>query len=105
MKKWLNRIPSWLKNRYLLVGAVFLVWMLFIDTNSWWFHRELNNEIEELEEATQYYRGEILSDSTILFELDSNPEALEKYARENYLMKKDNEEVYLFVDPKENDKQ
>ena len=105
MKKWLNRIPSWLKNRYLLVGAVFLVWMLFIDTNSWWFHRELNNEIEELEEATQYYRGEILSDSTILFELDSTPEALEKYARENYLMKKDNEEVYLFIDPKEDDKQ
>ena len=105
MKNWLNRIPSWLKNRYLLVGAVFLVWMLFIDTNSWWFHRELNNEIEELEEATQYYRGEILSDSTILFELDSTPEALEKYARENYLMKKDNEEVYLFIDPKEDDKQ
>ena len=104
MKNWLNRIPSWLKNRYLLVGAVFLVWMLFIDTNSWWFHRELSQEIDELEEATEYYRTEIKKDSTLLFDLDSNPEALEKYARETYLMKKDNEDVYLFVDPKEEQK-
>ena len=102
MKKWLNRIPSWLKNRYLLVGAVFLVWMLFIDTNSWWFHRELNQEIEELEEATEYYKGEIVQDSTLLHDLDSNPEALERFARERYRMKKENEDLFI-IEPKEQD--
>ena len=102
MKKWLNRIPSWLKNRYLLVGAVFLVWMLFIDTNSWWFHRELNQEIEELEEATEYYKGEIVQDSTLLHDLDSNPEALERFARERYRMKKENEDLFI-IEPKEED--
>lgn len=102
MKKWLDRIPSWLKNRYLLVGAVFLVWMLFIDTNSWWFHRELNQEIEELEEATEYYKGEIVQDSTLLHDLDSNPEALERFARERYRMKKENEDLFI-IEPKEED--
>ncbi|QTN38823.1 septum formation initiator family protein [Cryomorphaceae bacterium] len=102
MKKWLDRIPSWLKNRYLLVGAVFLAWMLFIDTNSWWFHRELNQEIEELEEATEYYKGEIVQDSTLLHDLDSNPEALERYARERYRMKKENEDLFI-IEPKEED--
>lgn len=102
MKKWLDRIPSWLKNRYLLVGAVFLVWMLFIDTNSWWFHRELNQEIEELEEATEYYKGEIVQDSTLLHDLDSNPEALERFARERYRMKKENEDLFM-IEPKEED--
>ncbi len=102
MKKWLDRIPSWLKNRYLLVGAVFLVWMLFIDTNSWWFHRELNQEIEELEEATEYYKGEIVQDSTLLHDLDSNPEALERFARERYRMKKENEDLFI-IEPKEQD--
>lgn len=102
MKKWLDRIPSWLKNRYLLVGAVFLVWMLFIDTNSWWFHRELNQEIEELEEATEYYKGEIIQDSTLLHDLDSNSEALERFARERYRMKKENEDLFI-IEPKEED--
>lgn len=104
MKKWFDRIPSWLKNRYLLVGAVFLVWMLFLDTNSWWFHRELNQEIEELEEATEYYKGEIKQDSTLLFELDSNPEALEKYAREHFKMKKENEDLFIISQPKDESK-
>lgn len=104
MKKWLNRIPSWLKNRYLLVGAVFLVWMLFIDTNSWWFHRELDQEIDELEEATEYYKEEIERDSTLLFELDSSPEALERYARERYRMKKENEDLFIISQPKEEEK-
>ncbi|MCE2495727.1 MAG: septum formation initiator family protein [Flavobacteriales bacterium] len=104
MKKWFDRIPSWLKNRYLLVGAVFLVWMLFIDTNSWWFHRELNQEIDELEEAMDYYREEIDRDSTLLHELDSSPEALERYARERYRMKKENEDLFIISEPKEEDK-
>lgn len=104
MKKWLNRIPSWLKNRYLLVGAVFLVWMLFIDTNSWWFHRELDQEIDELEEAKEYYKEEIERDSTLLFELDSSPEALERYARERYRMKKENEDLFIISQPKEEEK-
>ncbi len=81
------------------MGVFFLVWMLFVDTNSWWFHRELDQEIGELEEATEHYRNEIEHDSTLLYELDSNPEALERYVRERYRMKKENEELFIITEP------
>ena len=92
------RNSKWFKffsNIYVLVLTLFVIWMLFFDTNSWWFtHRELNNEIEKLEEQKIHLLKEIADDKKILKGLDSK-EDLEKYAREKYYLKKDNEEIYL----------
>jgi len=82
------------KNIFLLILIVFSVWMLFFDSNSWFIHNELNNDIEDLEEEKEYYKEELEKDNKEIKKL-SDEEGLEKYGREKYHMKKENEEIYL----------
>ena len=71
-----------------------MVWMLFLDNYSYLQHRELNKEIEELEENIEYYKAEIKKDSIQIKKL-RNPAEIEKYAREKYYMKRTNEDIYI----------
>ena len=71
--------------------------MLFFDSNSYLNHKRLSNTIDQLEKDQRHYKEEIRKDSIALNEL-SNPEGLEKYAREKYHMKKENEEIFLIVE-------
>ncbi|MET1259916.1 septum formation initiator family protein [Flagellimonas sp. DF-77] len=89
-KKWVKVFA----NTYVLVLTIFVVWMAFFDTNSLLIHNELQNEINKLEQQKEFLKKEIQKDKAALEKL-SSPEALEKYARERYYMKKDNEEVFL----------
>ena len=73
----------------------FVVWMLFLDINSYLIHHELNTEIEELEESIQYYRKEIESDEKKLEELTTDDKKLEKFAREQYWMHREGEQIFL----------
>ncbi|SFC80295.1 FtsB family cell division protein [Algibacter pectinivorans] len=82
------------KNIFLLILVVFVVWMLFFDANSWLIHHELNTEIEDLENEKSYYKKEIEKDKKDLKKI-STDEGLEKFAREAYYMKRDNEEIYI----------
>ncbi|MDG3581362.1 MULTISPECIES: FtsB family cell division protein [Galbibacter] len=82
-------------NIYVLVLTVFVIWMLFFDTNSWWFtHRELNNEIKKLQEQKIHLKEAIEKDKATLKKLNSKQD-LEKFAREQYYLKKEDEEIYL----------
>lgn len=82
-------------NRYVLVSLFFIIWMVFIDNYSLYFeHPVLDNEIEELEENKAYYIQEIKKDSISIKQL-KNPDQTEKYAREQYYMKRDNEDIYI----------
>ena len=70
MKKLLNslkKVLSPLKNIFLLVTIIFIVWMLFFDANSWLIHKELNNEIDALNTKKEFYESEIKSDEKGLF--------------------------------------
>ena len=69
--------------------------MGFLDVNSWIIHRELNEEIEKLENSIDYYQREIASDELQLEQLNSGNEALEKFAREQYFLVAPKEEIYL----------
>ena len=89
-KKWFK----FFTNTYILVLTLFVIWMLFFDTNSFLIHRELQQEINKLEEQKEYLKKEIEKDKKQLNEL-KDPKALEKYAREKYYMKKDGEEIFL----------
>lgn len=89
-KKWFAIIT----NTYVMVVTGFLVWMFFFDTNSYLIHRELKKEIEKLEKTQDFLKKEIKKDKEIIKKL-SNPEALEKFAREEYYLKKKNEEIFL----------
>lgn len=88
---------TWFKittNRYVLVLLVFTVWMLFFDTNSWLTHKKLDNEISEIENNINYYRSEINKDKKTLQQLNDSVE-IEKFAREQYFMKRENEDVFI----------
>jgi cell division protein DivIC len=96
VKKILLKYPllKYFLNRYVLISTVFVVWMLFLDNYSYLQHRELNKEIEELEENIEYYKAEIKKDSIQIKKL-RNPAEIEKYAREKYYMKKTEEDIYI----------
>ena len=93
-KQILKTIVSKVKNPYLILIFLFVMWMLFFDSNSYLNHLRLSNSINQLEKDKLYYKEEITKDSIALDEL-SNPEGLERYAREVYHMKKENEEIFL----------
>jgi len=97
LKRWKN--SRWFKivsNKYFLTGVPFLVWMLFFDDNSLLLQRELNQEMDKLEESIEFYQTELEYDRVELKELESNPAAFEKYAREKFWMHRPGEEVYVF---------
>ncbi len=83
-----------LKNGFLLTLMAFGVWMLFFDNNSWFIHNELNNEIESLENEKRYYQKEIDKDNKTIKKLRYK-DGLEKFAREEYYMKRENEEIFI----------
>lgn len=97
------RDNKWFKifsNKYLLVSITFIFWMLFLDSNSWLIHHELDSEIDDLEKNKQYYLNEITKDKAIIEKLDDSLE-LEKFARREYFMKRENEEIFIIEHQKE----
>ncbi|HMI07508.1 MAG TPA: septum formation initiator family protein [Flavobacterium sp.] len=85
---------KFLSNKYVWVMLFFAVWMLFLDNYSYFDHRVLNQEIDELEDNKTYYQDEIRKDEQSIKQL-KNPDEIEKYAREKYYMKKDSEDIYI----------
>lgn len=101
-KKWWKGKLAWMKNKYLLAGAFFLVWMLFFDPkdvssgiNRWQKYKELQASEQRLTKQIETTRGE-------LGQLKSNAQTIEKYAREKYWMKKDNEDLFIVNGEAEN---
>ena len=68
--------------------------MIFLDNYSYFDHRLLDNQINELEDNKKYYQEEIRKDQENIKKL-KNPQQIEKYAREKYYMKKDSEDIYI----------
>ncbi|MCB0470209.1 MAG: septum formation initiator family protein, partial [Flavobacteriaceae bacterium] len=73
---------------------LFIIWMLFWDSNSWLIHHELNKEMDDLKDQKEYYNKEIQETNKAIKEL-SNEEGVEKLAREEYYMKKENEDIFI----------
>jgi cell division protein DivIC len=91
------------KNKFLLTGAIFFAWIALFDSNSCYDQMKLKKEKENLDTEKNFYIGKINEDSLSLKLLKTDDKSLEKFARENYMMKKDNEDVYVIleVDPQE----
>ena len=89
-KKWFGIVS----NIYVLVLTIFTVWMVFFDTNSLLIHLELRREIDKLRKQQEFLREEIARDKEIIEKL-SDPKELEKFAREQYYLKRKGEEIYL----------
>ena len=81
-------------NLYILTSLVFFIWIFFIDSNSILVNLKLKKEINELNERKLLLEKQIEIDKKIISNL-KNPDSLEKYAREELYMKKDNEDIYI----------
>ncbi len=89
-----NKVVIFFTNRYVIILIVFSIWMLFFDENSYLVHREFNKEIDELETAIEFYKKKIEEDKLTIKNLDDSLQ-IERFAREQYLMKKKNEDIYI----------
>lgn len=92
---------KFLGNKYVIVLVFFAIWMLFLDNTSYLVHRELDKQIQELEDNKTYYQQEINKDKKSIEKLN-DPDQIEHYAREKYFMKKDSEDIYI-IDYEEDD--
>lgn len=87
-----------LKNKYILSPLLFLLWLAFFDQNNLLERKSLNRQYEQLLQERQYYLEKIEEDRKRIKELKTDNENLEKFAREQYLMKKDNEDIFIVVE-------
>jgi cell division protein DivIC len=97
LKKILDKIPSVLKNKYLITSVVFLVLMIFLDRNNFISQVKLRKELSELRDELKFYRDQAAKDSIELTRLMGDSLALEKLGREKYLMKRDSEDIYIII--------
>ena len=100
IKNLYQKLPAPLRNKYLITFVVFLVRIFFIDTFDIITQIRMNNEFKQLKEQQEFYKVEIEKDSTKVYNLNNNPEEQERFARERFLMKKDNEDVFIVRDKK-----
>jgi cell division protein FtsB len=86
-----------LKNKYFLTVTALVVWLLFFDKNDVFTQYELIQKCSKLEKEKTYYIEEIENNKKNLVDLHTNKKSIETFSREKYLMKKENEDVYVFV--------
>ncbi|MCC9137675.1 septum formation initiator family protein [Pontibacter silvestris] len=96
----MKRIPKFFRNFYFITTVLFLVWMLFFDSNDFITQYQMSKKLSDLEEQKEHYLEKMEEVKQDRNELMGNPELLEKFAREKYLMKRPNEDVFIIV-PKE----
>jgi len=85
-------------NFYIIIGVVFLVWLTFFDSNDLYTQLKQTAKLKGLEDEKEFYVEKIAEVKSDREELLSNDELLEKFARENYLMKKPTEDIYVIVE-------
>lgn len=96
----MKRVIPYLKNRYVLTSLGFIVWLAFFDRNDIISQYDSYKRLKELKKDRLYYTTEIQQNRLDMENLLSNRKNLEKYARERYLMKRDEEEIFVFVEEK-----
>ena len=101
--KLLSRLPSWLRNKYFIATAVLAATLLFFDKNDLFTQRSRTKELKMLEKSKAHYQAEIAKEQKELDLLKNDSTTVERYAREKYLMKKDNEDVYVVPEKAKNE--
>ena len=91
----IDKIPNYLKNKYLIAVILFIVWITFFDNFNIIKQSKIKKNIKQLEENKKFYIQEITKDSTEYYDLLNDAEKREKFAREKFLMKKEDEDVYI----------
>lgn len=100
----MKRLLNLLRNKYFLVTIAFAVWMIFFDKNDLYSQYQYHQQLDKLKQERDFYQKETAQVTKDLDELTSDKAKLEKFAREKYLMKKDNEDVFVVIKEKKDDK-
>ena len=100
--KLITHIPSWLKNKYLLTTVSFVIWMVFFDLKDILSDFERREKLNDLQKSEQHLKQLITESHQELNLLKNNAQSIEKYAREKYMMKKDNEDLFIVKSISEN---
>lgn len=87
-----------LRDKYILVTLAFLIWISFFDTYNLISQFKRSRALKDVKDEKQFYLEEIKRDSIAIMELTTDKENLEKFAREKYLMKKDDEDIFLIIE-------
>ncbi len=95
LKNIFKNIPAPIKNKYIATIMFFIIWILFLDDYNLINQQKTRNKAKQLQHKKEFYLYEIEKDSIELYKLQNNPQAQEKFAREKFLMKKDNEDVFI----------
>ncbi len=98
MNNYWKRIKPIIRNKYFISAFIFFIWLLIFDQNNLLERKKLINNLNELKREKEFYKERIENDSRRLNELRTNNENLEKFAREEYLMKKENEDIFLIIE-------
>jgi cell division protein FtsB len=93
--KLLSHIPSFLRNKFFIATVAFASWLLFFDRNDFFAQRERQAELTALQKSKAYYTKEIAAERKFAQDLKNDPATIEKFAREKYGMKRDNEDLFL----------
>jgi cell division protein FtsB len=88
---------KFITNKYLIASAIFIGYMIFADKNNVIEQYKLQQQYTKIKREHRYYEQQIIDARKQRDELFSNETNLEKFAREKYLMKRDNEDVFVIV--------
>lgn len=98
MKKFLRTVWHIVKNKYVAATIIFLIFFVFLGENSLLVTNRLNREVSQLQKDVAQYEQGIREDSIAAVSLVGNPEAIETYGREEYYMKRANEDIFIIKD-------
>ncbi|MCX6250610.1 MAG: septum formation initiator family protein [Bacteroidetes bacterium] len=93
-----RKLLNILVNKYTITLVAFAIWMIFFDSYNLRTRNRYVDKLKELKEEKKFFQNEIKSDSILTIKLATDSMALEKYAREKYLMRRDKEDVYIIKD-------
>ena len=102
--KFTDRIPASFRNKYLLTILLFFIWIVLLDSNNLISRFRDMRELSRLKSDREYYLNKIEEESRKLRELKTDNDNLEKFAREQYRMKKPDEDLYIIMTPREDRK-
>jgi len=100
--KFIEKIPPYLRNKYLLTLIIFIIWIVLLDSNNLISRRKEMKNLRKLRADREYYVQRIEEDKRKLYELKTDDRNLEKFAREEYRMKKPDEDLFIILTPQEN---
>jgi cell division protein DivIC len=102
--KFIEKLPPVFRNKYVLTIIIFVVWVTLLDSNNLISRFKEMSELHKLKIDREYYIKKIEDDKQKLHELKTDNHNLEKFAREQYHMKKADEDLYLILTPSEDRK-